>query len=194
MILTIQKIDPNFLYDNVYTNIMATFSHETFITHDDWTTPKHAWQDIAHLIPKGKIWEAFYGEGKSGQYLRELGFETIHEPINFFDDSTRPDYEVLVSNPPFSQAAAILKKLVQIDKPFILLMPCSKICCKYTRDTFKNKLQVIIPPKRIKFTKLVNKEAVKNYQSAPNFDCFYYCYKINLPRDLLHIDSWREAS
>ena len=51
---------------------------------DEYMTPKSAWEEIRALIPRGKvIWEAFYGDGKSGAYLRELGFEVIHEPINF---------------------------------------------------------------------------------------------------------------
>ncbi len=46
--------------------------------HDnDWNTPKYAFDDIQHLIPKDKIiWEAFFGDGQSGKYLQELGFTT----------------------------------------------------------------------------------------------------------------------
>ena len=33
--------------------------------HDDYMTPKYAWENIQHLIPKDKvIWEAFYGGKK----------------------------------------------------------------------------------------------------------------------------------
>ena len=43
--------------------------------HDDYMTPKHAWEAIKDYIPRDKvIWEAFYGDGKSGKYLEELGF------------------------------------------------------------------------------------------------------------------------
>ena len=39
---------------------MADFSNKTFIKHDDWMTPKHAWTDIDKYIPKDKvIWEPF---------------------------------------------------------------------------------------------------------------------------------------
>ena len=54
--------------------------------HHDYMTPKSAWEAIAHLIPKDKvIWEAFYGDGCSGEYLRQLGFDVIHKPVNFFE-------------------------------------------------------------------------------------------------------------
>ena len=62
---------------------MAGFHTKTFLKHDDYMTPKYAWDNIRHLIPVDKvIWEPFYGDGKSGEYLRELGFEVIHEPID----------------------------------------------------------------------------------------------------------------
>ena len=51
---------------------MADFHAKTFLKHDDYMTPKHAWENINHLIPKNKIiWEAFYGDGNSGIYLEE---------------------------------------------------------------------------------------------------------------------------
>ena len=42
---------------------MAGFHTKTFIKHDDYMTPKHAWEAIQEYIPKNKIiWEAFYGD------------------------------------------------------------------------------------------------------------------------------------
>ena len=89
-------------------------------------TPKSAWEEIHQLIPKGKvIWEAFYGDGNSGTYLRELGFEeVIHEPINFFEHDLG---DLVVSNPPFSLKKQVLERLVSLDKPFILLMPIATL-------------------------------------------------------------------
>jgi len=46
---------------------MAGFHTKTFIKHDDYMTPKYAWENIKHFIPKDKvIWEAFWGDGTSG--------------------------------------------------------------------------------------------------------------------------------
>ena len=46
---------------------------------DDYQTPKEVWKSIAHFLPKDKvIWESFYGDGRSGKYLQELGFQVIH--------------------------------------------------------------------------------------------------------------------
>ena len=136
---------------------MAGFHTKTFIKHDDYMTPKHAWENIAHLIPKDKImWEAFYGDGTSGTHLTELGFNTIHEPIDFFDDDTVPEYDILISNPPFSQSKNIMNRLYELDKPFILIMPAAKINTSYFRRWRDRNIQIVIPRKRIHFTKLVD--------------------------------------
>ncbi len=163
---------------------MAGFHTKTFIKFDDYMTPKYAWENINHLIPKNKvIYEAFYGDGKSGKYLEELGHNVIHDKIDFFDDSNRPEYDILISNAPFSKSKEIMDKLYEIDKPFILIFPSSKINTQYFRK-WKNKgLQIIIPRKRIQFIKNGNE-----LNNKCNFDCFYYCYKIKLKNDIVWLD------
>lgn len=162
---------------------MAIFHPKTFGQHDDYMTPKYAWDDIKQYIPKDKlIWEAFYGNGDSGKYLTELGFDVIHEPIDFFENDIG---ELIVSNPPFSKIKEILKRLEEIDKPFILIMPSSRINTSYMRQWKDKRLQIIIPRKRIHFDKLVNGLKDDNWKSSSNFDCFYYCYKMNLPKDIV---------
>ena len=166
---------------------MAGFHSKTFIKHDDYMTPKSAWENIQHLIPKDKIiWEAFYGDGQSGTDLQDLGFNVIHEPVDFFDNNFG---DIIVSNPPFSQSKEILKRLTELDKPFILILPSSKINTSYVRENFKNKgLQIIIPRKRIHFNKHIDGVVPENYKSSCNFDCFYYCYKMNFDNDIVWLN------
>jgi len=166
---------------------MASFHTKTFQKHDDYMTPKSAWEDIKQYIPRDKvIWECFYGNGNSGRYLTELGFNVIHEDIDFYENNLG---DVLVSNPPYSDTKNIMKRLNELDKPFIMLMPYSKINTSYFRENFKGKgIQIIIPRKRIHFLKLVNGEVPKDWKNACNFDCFYYCYKLGLPNDIVWLD------
>jgi len=163
---------------------MAGFHTKTFLKHDDYMTPKSAWENIKQYIPEDKIiWEPFYGDGKSGQYLTELGYNVIHNDNDFFESN---EGDILVSNPPFSKSKEIMNRLKELDKPFILILPCSKISTKYFRENFKdteNPLQIIIPRKRIQFVKNGNET-----QNKCNFDCFYYCYKMNLPRDIIWLE------
>jgi len=165
---------------------MASFHTKTFTKHDDYMTPKSAWENIKDYIPTDKIiWEAFYGDGDSGKYLTELGFQTIHEPVDFFE-SDRGD--IIVSNPPFSKSKEVVTRLKELNKPFIIIFPSSKINTQYMRGLFKDtpdKLQIIIPRKRIHFIKKVNGKIPDNWKNVCNFDCFYYCWKMNLPRDII---------
>jgi len=163
---------------------MAGFHTKTFLKHDDYMTPKYAWENIKDYIPKDKvIWEAFMGDGKSGEYLTELGFNVIHNYNDFFESN---EGDIIVSNPPFSKSKQVMNRLKELDKPFILIMPSSKLNISYIRENFKNsdsKLQIIIPRKRIQFIKNGNE-----LQNKCNFDCFYYCYKMNLPRDIIWLE------
>jgi len=174
---------------------MAGFNTKTFLKHDDYMTPKYAWENIKEYLPSGHcIWEPFYGDGKSGEYLKG-SFPVIHQPVDFFDkEATAPHRDrcdLIVSNPPFSQIPAILCELVEIGKPFVLIMPSSKINTQYFRRLFakdEDPIQIIIPRKRIHFDKKVDGETPANYKSVCNFDCFYYCWKMNLPRDIIWLE------
>jgi hypothetical protein len=163
---------------------MANFTNSTFLKHDDYMTPKSAWEDILEYIPKDKIiWESFYGDGSSGNHLKELGLNVFHEKIDFFTEEP-PNWDLIVSNPPFTLIKEVLQRLLILDKPFILIMPSSKINTQYFRQWKDKGIQIIIPKKRINFTKLVNNIVPDNYKSSCNFDCFYYCYKIGLKSDI----------
>ena len=153
--------------------------------HNDYMTPKSAWENIKHLIPKNKvIWECFYGDGQSGTYLKELGFNVIHEPIDFYNNN--PESDIIISNPPFGETKTIMPRLKELNKPFIMIMPVSKLCCRYMRETFSpGEIQIIIPKQRIHFEKLIDGKPIEGFKSCSPFDCFYFCYKMNLENDLL---------
>lgn len=162
---------------------MANYNSCKWSKHDDYMTPKSAWEAITKFIPKGKvIWEPFYGDGKSGEYLRELGFNVIHNNNDFFENN---EGDIIISNPPFSKYKSILHRLKELDKPFILLLPSQKINTKLIRDLFKDALQIIIPAKRIQCVKIVDGTIAPDWKPRCNFDCFYYCYKINLPNSII---------
>jgi len=165
---------------------MAGFHTKTFIKHDDYMTPKSAWDNIKQFIPTDKvIWEAFYGDGASGTHLQDLGFDVIHEPIDFFEEDKG---DIIISNPPFTKYKEIMDRLMLIDKPFIMILPSSKINTQNFRKWKDKGLQIIIPRKRIHFDKKVEGETPENYKSVCNFDCFYYCYKMELPTDIVWLE------
>lgn len=147
--------------------------------NDNYYCKKEVWEMIRDYIPKDKIvWEAFYGDGKSGDHLTELGFNVIHEDRDFFDEP--PEYDLVVSNPPFSIRRKIFERLKELDKPFIILMFPIVLSCKWFLEIgFNDNLQIIIPKTRVKCYGNGN----NNY--SPNGGLWYYCYKMDLPKDLI---------
>ncbi len=52
---------------------------------DEYHTPKDIFAAVQHLIPADKkVWLPFYGDGKAGKYMEELGFDVYHEKEDFF--------------------------------------------------------------------------------------------------------------
>ncbi|NQY07845.1 MAG: hypothetical protein HRT68_17010, partial [Flavobacteriaceae bacterium] len=111
---------------------------------------------------------------------------TIHEEIDFY---THDKGEIVISNPPFSQAREVLERLKKLNKPFILILPSSKINTQYFRRIFLNcedRIQIIIPKKRIQFDRY--KDGKRNDKTMnASFDCFYYCWKMNLEHDITFV-------
>ncbi len=153
---------------------MATYSKVSPKVSDDCETPIEVWENIQQYIPKDKkIWCPFYYQGV--HHLQTLGFDIIHRDEDFFQNNHG---EIIIDNPPFSIKKQVLKRLLAIDKPFILIMPVSTMCYQYFKP-LKDKIQIIIPPKRYNFR--------PNQKSTPSFDCLYFCYKMDLPQDIIFI-------
>ena len=153
-------------------------------------TPKSAWENIVDYLPKDKIiYEPFNDVNNpnsllSSQYLRELGCNVISKPYNpetNENDFFTSDYgDCVISNPPFTLKRKVVNRLYELDKPFILIMPTSTITPQYF-NKFKNHLQIIVPKKRINFN------YYKNDKKSCSFDTFYYCWKMNLQKDLIFL-------
>ena len=150
---------------------------------DNYATDKMGWEMIKDYIPKDKkIWSPFYCDGKQKEYLNELGFENvIHKDEDFFENY----YEntIVIDNPPFSKFKIICERLKELEQPFILIGFSKIILMKWFQRLFKEELQIIIPFKRPTFTHLVNPK--KGY--TPPYGVQYYCYKMNLKKDLIFI-------
>lgn len=146
---------------------------------EDYCTPKSTWEQITEYIPKERtIWEPFFCDGKSGEFLKELGYDVIHNDEDFF--KTYYENTVIVSNPPFNNLKKILTRLKQLNNPFILIMPVGTLCTQYFTELFPD-IQLIIPSKRIQFLK--NGDQLKRCY----FNTMFYCYKLNLDKDITMI-------
>lgn len=146
--------------------------YDKSIVNDYWATPLYAWKQIEEYIPTDKeIWCPFYYNGN--HKLKELR-NIIHNDEDFFENNRG---DIVIDNPPFSIKKKVIKRLIELEKPFILLLPVSTICYQYfPRD--KN-IQLIIPPKRINFK--------ADGTSSCSFDTIYICYNINLNKDIIFL-------
>ena len=156
---------------------------QDFKNDDEYNTPFEAWESISKFIPKDKIiWEAFMmgnTSSKSIEHLNALGCNVVgsHE-IDFFESNLG---DIIVSNPPYSIKKRIFKRLAEIDKPFILLLPVSTITKQFVKVLKREFIQIIIPDKRIQFIK--GEDPLKRCW----FDTCYLCYKMNLKNDITFI-------
>ena len=152
-------------------------------SEDSYMTPRHAWADIEAYLPKDKIvWEAFYGDGKSAEYIKELNCNVISEDVDFFE--SKIDFNIIVTNPPYSCKPNVFSRLKELNKPFILLVPSSTITKKFYKDTgFAEKCGIIIPKRRIHFIR--NGEQTRRSW----FDVIYVCYQIKdvNPREIIYL-------
>ena len=166
-----------------------------FQVHNDYYTPKSAWEWINDIIPKDKIiWESCMLNSihsKSPQYLMELGNQVVYD-INYDMLSDQPDnFDMIITNPPFETdlKKEILKKLVEIDKPFIIIMNSCNLFSKYMRTIFKDNfkyLQIITPSTKIQYDKYVENQFVKTKNCS--FYSVFVCYKMNLSTEQLWLD------
>tara|TARA_R110000751_G_scaffold17536_1_gene54175 strand:+ start:342 stop:842 length:501 start_codon:yes stop_codon:yes gene_type:complete len=164
---------------------MATYKDYNPSKFNDFMSPKCLFEDIKEYIPKDKIISMpFYGDGKIGIYMKEMGFNVIHQQEDFFKFDRG---DVVVDNPPFEFKKEIIAELIKRDKPFMLIMPVSTICYKYSK-VLKDNLQIIIPKRRPKFIyydKTTNKLDENWAKKSPAFDSCWFCWKMNLASKII---------
>lgn len=121
---------------------------------DCYGTCNKTWDVILQVIPKDKvIWQPFYMDGQCADYLREKGYNVIHENKDFF--KYEPDnYDIILDNPPFSNKDLIFDRLHQLNKPFIVFYPFRAFLQKgFRRFDETHNYKIIIPEKRFAFYK-----------------------------------------
>jgi len=170
---------------------MANFQDSTtYKKDDDYYTPKNEWEKVAHLVPKERIiWECCMLNAHNSNSMKnweELGYEVVGNTSWDFLDCDVPECDMIITNPPFSTEikCKILKRLLEIDKPFIIVLNVMSIYSNYWRDIFGDKIkecQTIIPCGKIHYEKngVVNKK-------TSFYSCFV-AYKMDLSNEQLFL-------
>jgi hypothetical protein len=166
--------------------------------NNDYYTPYNAWKNISKLLPKNKIiLEACMLNAKlskSKENLEKLGFNVIGNcEWDFLNLPKNLNWDLIVSNIPFETdiKKKILVKMLEYDKPFIIIISYISIFSKYIRDIFKDKfkdLQVIIPDGKIHYYKLdTNKNSTTYNNKNTSIYSVYLAYKMNISNENLFL-------
>tara|TARA_Y100000004_G_C8952566_1_gene429288 strand:+ start:3145 stop:3651 length:507 start_codon:yes stop_codon:yes gene_type:complete len=161
---------------------MANFQDSyKYNIHNDYYTRKDTWELIKDYIPKDKVlWEfcLLNTNEQSKRHLQELGFNVVGDKtIDFFNNNMG---DILISNPPFETQIKIrmLKRLVELDKPFIIILNSLNLFSVYFKEIFKNhELYFIIPSKKINYDKYVDGKP-QPLQTKCSYYSIFITYKI----------------
>tara|TARA_Y100000004_G_C8924808_1_gene417115 strand:- start:423 stop:941 length:519 start_codon:yes stop_codon:yes gene_type:complete len=156
-----------------------------FTKHDDYYTPKWVWEQVQEFIPKDKIiWEMclLNSNEQSKKNLIELGYEVVGDKSVDCLTETFP-CDIIVTNPPFSTELKIniLKKLISLDKPFMIIMNACNIFTKYFHEIMGDKeIYYIYPKGKLYYDKYNGEELISPHEKNKNcsFYSVYVCYKL----------------
>lgn len=158
---------------------MTNWINNRFNLKDEYYTPKILVDSILPYVkPFKKIWCPFdTTESEFVIGLTEAGHEVICSHIwtgkDFFLFEP-PEYECIVSNPPFSQKLAVLERLYRLNKPFAVLFGLPILNYQEVGAFFLDKsLQLLIVDKKVSFD-----------GNTASFNTSYFCNRM-LPRDLM---------
>ena len=147
-------------------------------------TPRYGVLPIVKYLPKDKIiWCPFDKEDSEFvKVLTEQGYKVVYSHIENGQDfyTYEPEeWDIIVSNPPFTNKRQIFERALSFGKPFALIMSNTWLNDSAPMQVFKDKqLQLLFLEGRMKF---LNNGVVQN---KITFSSSYYCYNL-LPKDIV---------
>ncbi|MGL5328857.1 MAG: hypothetical protein ACRDD7_06285 [Peptostreptococcaceae bacterium] len=159
---------------------------DTSIKGDECYSPYYCIDPLLEFIPKNKIiwcpfdeeWSAFYQTFKRG------GWNVVRSHIKDGQDFFKyePDeWDILISNPPFSKKDEVLKRCYEFGKPFALLLPANSIQGKARYKLFKRGIEMLCFDGRVAFH---TNDNFKEYTRGTAFASAYFCKDL-LPEKLI---------
>lgn len=148
--------------------------------NDECYTPRYAVLPILKYLPKDKIiWCPFdKNESEFVKVLKENEFNVINTHIDYGQDfyNYEPkNWDIIVSNPPFTNKRKIFERCLSFGKPFALIMSNTWLNDSAPKQLFKEKdLQLLMFEQRIQF----------NNMKKITFSSSYYCWNL-LPKQII---------
>ncbi|MCD6347792.1 MAG: tRNA (adenine-N(6)-)-methyltransferase [Bacteroidales bacterium] len=149
---------------------------------DELYTPPEAIYPLLKYLPKNKTyWECTdFGGSNITKILRDNGFKVVSthlkDGFDFLNNEPKFDFDVIITNPPYSLKTDFLRKAYEMGKPFAFLLPLTSLEGKERGNIFREYgVQVLVLDKRINFLK--NKNNVW-------YNTSWFCWKL-LPKELI---------
>ena len=151
----------------------------SFNEKDEYYTPSILVKPILEYIkPNSVIWCPFDTEDSEFVILlKEAGHKVIFSHIwlgqDFFFYEPE-NYDIIISNPPFTRKLEVLKRLYELGKPFAVILGLPILNYQEVGEFFLGKdLQLLIVDKKVSFD-----------GNTASFNNSYFCYKM-LPLDII---------
>jgi hypothetical protein len=162
--------------------INAKIAYSKHGPDDEFFTPSIAVEMILPYIPSHvtRIWECTaITESKIVQVLRNAGYSVVATHIDNGFDFLRHeplDYDLIVTNPPYSTKDEFLKRAFELKKPFMFLLPISTLEGVVRGKMFReNRVQLLIPDRRFSFT---------SRKHGAWFQTSWFTHRLGLGKDL----------
>lgn len=154
---------------------------------DACQTPPYALDPLLpYLNTEWTIWEPASGEGLLVEALFDSGFNRVEASDlltgqNFFEYAA-PEWDCLVTNPPYTLKYKWLDRCYQLGNPFALLLPVETLGAKTAQEMFRvHGIQVLFLDKRINF-KMPN---IGFEGSSAQFPVAWFCWQLDLGSDMV---------
>tara|TARA_B100000686_G_scaffold138787_1_gene146243 strand:- start:526 stop:1101 length:576 start_codon:yes stop_codon:yes gene_type:complete len=152
--------------------------------NDECYTPDYGVKPILKYIPKdATVWCPF--DTPQSEFVKqieqqnEVTYSHINTGRNFFEYEPY-EWDVIVSNPPFTDKRKFFERALSFDKPFALIMTNTWLNDSAPMRLFKDKdLQLLMFDKRMKFLSPDGRD-----NNKITFSSSYYCYKM-LPKQII---------
>ena len=100
--------------------------------YDEIYTPEYAVLPLLKYIPKEiTIWECTdYGSSNITKVLNDNGYNVISTHKKFFNfliDDANFDFDMIITNPPYSLKDDFLERCYKYNKPFCMLLPITTL-------------------------------------------------------------------
>lgn len=152
----------------------------------DFQTPISAVKPLLPFLKKEwLIWECAMGNGNIVNYLTNCGYKIIGSDILYDHDflTWQPEkFDCIITNPPYHIKQKFLERCYELDKPFVLLLPLTTFETRKRQKLFRDKgIEIFFLPERVRFE---TPSGRKEDESSPWFAVAWFCYKLNLPKQL----------